>query len=77
MTPLGDAGLDGEARARVDRALLADPHLRAELELIEASMSPHARALLWAAFAEECGRHARPAAAVLVALERAAREMGG
>lgn len=58
--------------ARVRAALTADPALAAELQMIVAALDAAAAARFWAAFAAELGRHARPAAAVLAALERAA-----
>ena len=71
-----EAGLGDEARARVERALAADPELRGELVVIEGFLAPASRARFWVAFAEECELHARPAAAALAALSRAAR-VGG
>lgn len=69
-----DAGLAREAAARVDAALALDPALAAEIELILGSLTAVGRAAFWEAFADECVRHRRPAAAVLAALERAAQE---
>lgn len=77
MSSLDDAALGRQGRARIERALLADPALEAELELIAAELAPGAASVFWAAFAEECERHARPAGAVLAALERAARNAAG
>lgn len=64
---------DGEAVARLRAALGADPDLAEELEMITPMLDPGARARFESALTEELGRHQRPAAAVLAALERAAR----
>ncbi len=72
-----DAGPAREAMARVKAALALDPALATELELILGSLTVAARAAFWHAFADECGRHERPATAVLAALERAVREAAG
>lgn len=77
MTGRGDRGLDERALAAVERALASDPALAEELEMIEAHLRGEARAAFWRCFAEECGRRARPAEAVLPALERAASGSGG
>ena len=77
MTTRGDRGLDRCARAAVADALASDPALAEELGLIVAHLRPDARDRFWRCFAEECGRCARPAAAVLGALERAAAGPGG
>lgn len=76
MPALDDAGLDARRRARVDRALEADPALAAELDLITALLDVAVSRAFWSAFASECARCERPAAAVLAALERAAATAG-
>lgn len=58
--------------ARVAAALDADPALGEELRVIVAALPGDRRAAFWDAFAEGLARHERPAAAVLVALGRAA-----
>ena len=59
-------------RAAVRAALVRDPSLSDELDLIDRELEPAARARFWRALAEEVGPGRRPAAAVLAALERAA-----
>lgn len=54
-------------------ALAADPALAEELEMIVAAFDAGARERFLAALADEIPRQARPAAAVLAALERAAQ----
>ncbi len=76
MPTLDDSGLDERSRARIAAVLAADPALADELALIEVALRPAARARFWLALAEESGRVARPAAAVLAALERAAAGEG-
>lgn len=72
MVPIDDAGLDQAAIAAVITALDADPALAAELAQIDAALSPDAGVRFWRALAAELPRQARPAAAVLAALEQAA-----
>jgi hypothetical protein len=69
MTPIADADLDPPAIEAIEAALGADPELAVELEAIDAALRPAARARFWRALAAELPRHARPAAAVLAALE--------
>ena len=73
MPSLDDAGLSPRARSRIEATLACEPALEAELAAIAEALDPAARRLFWFAFAAECERHARPAAAALAALERAAR----
>ena len=61
-----------ESDPRVAAALAADPTLAEELDVIVAAFDPAAAERFRTAFAEELDRHARPATAVLTALERAA-----
>lgn len=56
----------------VAAALASDPALAAELAMICAALEAGAEERFWACFAAELERHARPAAATLAALERAA-----
>ncbi len=58
---------------RIAAALAADAALAEELGMIVAALEADARERFLAALADQLPRHARPAAAVLVALERAAR----
>jgi hypothetical protein len=71
MRSLAEAGLDGRRRTLVEAALRSDPALREELELIAAELGAAAARRFWVEFADRCAV-ARPAAAVLPALERAA-----
>ncbi|MFN8152232.1 MAG: hypothetical protein U0R24_14045 [Solirubrobacterales bacterium] len=64
---------DDEAAARLRAALAVDADLAEELEMITPMLDPRARARFESALTEELGRHERPAAAVLAALEHAAR----
>ena len=73
MPLLDDAELNEGERALVEAALATDPALAAELELIGEVLGDGARQRFWQAFARECGMRERPAAAVLAALEAAAR----
>ena len=61
-----------EREARIAAALEADPALADELAMIAAVFDPETRVRFERAFADELARHARPAAAVLAALSRAA-----
>jgi len=65
--------LTSAERAWLRAALARDPALEAELEWIDAVLEPSVRARFLRALAVEAGRGGRPAAAVLAALERAAR----
>lgn len=76
MPPFGKNALPQPARARVEAALRADPALAEELGMIEGFFEPGARERFWRALAAELAGHRRPAAAVLAALERAARDDG-
>ena len=60
--------------ARIVAALDSDPALTEELDLIGSHLAESARARFLSALAVELGRHVRPAAAVLAALERTARD---
>ena len=73
MSSLDDAGLGPGPRAAVDRALDVDPALAGELELIAGLMSEASRATFWTELARRLEGARRPAAAVLPALEAAAR----
>ena len=73
MSSLDDAGLPPGARSRIEATLAREPALAAELGAIAEALDPAVRRRFWFAFAAECERHARPAAAALAALERAAR----
>ena len=73
MPSLDDAGLSAEGRSRIEATLAREPSLEAELGAIAEALHPAARRRFWRAYAAECERHARPATAVLAALERAAR----
>lgn len=73
MPLLDDAELNEGERAQVGAALAADPALAAELELIGEALADGVRQRFWRALARECGLRERPAAAVLAALETAAR----
>jgi len=72
MPSLDYAGLSPGERARVESVLASEPCLARELGAIAGALSPEARDRFWIAFATECERQERPAAAVLAALERAA-----
>ncbi|MCB0865281.1 MAG: hypothetical protein KDB58_06170 [Solirubrobacterales bacterium] len=65
-----------EEDPRLGAAFVADPALADEIEMILPMLDPPARERFEALLAEEVGRHERPAAAVLAALERAARGGG-
>lgn len=73
MPLLDGAELNEGERALVEAALAADPALAADLELIGEVLAGGARQRFWRAFARGCGMRERPAAAVLAALETAAR----
>ncbi len=73
MTAPDDRSPQYRLDRRVADALAADSALAEELEMIVAAFDAGARERFLAALADELPRHARPAAAVLAALERAAR----
>lgn len=73
MTAPDDKSVQAAREARVKAAVAADPDLADELQMIEAALDEDVRERFRAAFGEELCRHARPAAAFLAALERAAR----
>jgi hypothetical protein len=73
MPPLDDAGLGPGERAAIDAAFARDPALLAEAELIAAALAEDRRTRFCRSLAAEAANRARPAAAVLAALERAAR----
>jgi hypothetical protein len=73
MPPLDDAGLGPRERGLIDAAFARDPALRAEVESIAAALADDRRPQFWRALAAEVERRDRPAAAVLAALESAAR----
>jgi hypothetical protein len=64
---------DGERRA-IERAFADDPWLAEELERVTGFLDPAAAGSFWRAFAARAPTAARPAAAVLGALEDAASE---
>jgi hypothetical protein len=72
MATFDEAKLSGAEAAAVAAALAADPDLAAELEELAVVLDEPRRLALWRAFAAECRRCGRPAAAVLPALERIA-----
>jgi hypothetical protein len=72
MATFEEAKLSAAEAAVVAAALAADPDLAAELEELAVVLDEPRRRALWRAFAVECGRCGRPAAAVLPALERVA-----
>jgi len=72
MPSRDDLGLDGRRQGLIEAALASDPGLAEELELISSRLEPAARRVFWRTFADGSARHARPAAAVLEALELAA-----
>lgn len=72
MSPCGDEALGARERESIDRALRADPALAEELRFIAEHLGPAESMAFWSAFARESERAARPAAAVLAALEVAA-----
>lgn len=74
MPTLDDDWLRPARDARIAAALDSDPALANELDLIGSQLAAPARARFLGALVEELERHARPAAAVLAALERAARD---
>ncbi|MBA2522678.1 MAG: hypothetical protein H0V25_05025 [Solirubrobacterales bacterium] len=76
MTSLDDPALSSAERRVLETALRTDPELAEELELITGMLDPDARQRFWKALARECVRRDRPAAAVLAALEFAARHPG-
>lgn len=63
---------DGERHA-IERALAADPWLGPELEWLTGLLEPSAAERFWGALARRLETAQRPAAAVLGALEDAAR----
>ena len=75
MPPFDREGLSQLRRACIEAALVADPALASELELIVGLLAPAVRDRFWEAFADALAGLARPAAAVLAALEQAA--LGG
>ncbi len=70
---LRQSGPSDRRRVAIAAAVAADPALAGELEAIASELRPAARERFWRILADECPRQRRPAAAVLVALERAAR----
>jgi len=72
MTTLDELGLDPRRRELAESALREDPALAEELELITGLLNEDIQRAFWSAFADGCAASARPAAAVLAALERAA-----
>lgn len=73
MTAPEDKSQRSRRERRIAAALAADPALAEEIEMIIAAFDGGARERFLDALADELPRHARPAAAVLIALERAAR----
>jgi hypothetical protein len=72
MRTLDDAALCRTERSALDAALAADPALAGEVQVIAGQLEAVARRAFWRELARECPRQERPAAAVLIALERAA-----
>ena len=72
MPPLDDAGLAPREREAIDAAFARDPALRAEVEVIAEALADDRRLRFWRALAAAVEGRARPAAAVLTALESAA-----
>lgn len=72
MPALDELGLDPRRRELAESALREEPALAEELELITGLLSDDVQRVFWRAFADGCAASARPAAAVLAALERAA-----
>lgn len=77
MPARDDLGLDRCRQRLIAAALATDPGLAEELELIASRMELEVRREFWHAFADGCARHARPAAAVLGALELTASSRRG
>ncbi len=72
MPAIDQDGLSRDELAAVRAALVRDPDLGAELDLILPALAPAARSAFWHRFATGCRRE-RPAAAVLAALIATAR----
>jgi hypothetical protein len=77
MATFEEAKLSPAEAAVVAAALAADPELADELEELAVVLDEPRRRMLWRAFAAECGRCGRPAAAVLPTLERLAGARAG
>jgi hypothetical protein len=76
MSGIDKSGLSPAQGDAVRAALERDPALGNELELIVPGLDAAVRETFWREFAENARRCDRPAAAVLEALVRAARNAG-